>query len=373
LFCSVVLQFAVSIALIVSVGVVAEQLNYVKNKRLGFEKGQVVSMPASTEMIRDLGAIKHDLKQNPQVVGVTASSRVPSEFLNDALEARTFPSGKAQTVDFRLPFVRVDHDFFKTYRMQIVAGRDFSRQFRTDSTEAFILNETAASALGWASPKDAIGQEFSYGEGEGRIIGVVKDFHFESLHQQIKPMVFYLSPFLLRISVRIRAGDIPETLVFLQDRWQSYRLDYPFSYFFVDDRFDQRYAKDEKLGQLFGVFSSLAIFVAGLGLLGLASFVTEQRTKEIGVRKVLGASVKGIVALLSKDFVKLVLLANLFAWPVAWVAMNRWLQDFAYRIDISWWVFVLAGGLALVIALVTVSTQAIRAALANPVKSLRYE
>jgi putative ABC transport system permease protein len=178
---------------------------------------------------------------------------------------------------------------------------------------------------------------------------------------------------LRSISIRLRPDDIPSALTFLQEKWQEYRPDYPFSYYFIDERFNQRYENEEKLGKLFSLFSLLAIAVACLGLFGLAAFTAEQRTKEIGIRKVLGASVAGILSLLSKDFVKLVVVANIIAWPVAWYAMNRWLQDFAYRIDIGWWVFAFAGGLALLIALLTVSTQAIKAALANPVESLRYE
>jgi putative ABC transport system permease protein len=369
----VVFQLAISIALIISVGMVKKQLDFLRNKKLGFNKEQIVSLPASREMIQKLEFLKHQLKQHPGIVNITASSRVPSGILNDALDARTFKEGEAVPVGFRLPFVRVDHDFFETFGMEIIAGRDFLRELSTDSSGAYIINETAATQLGWHNPEDAVGQELGYGQFDGRVIGVVKDFHFESLHLEIKPMLFHISQYLHRISVRIRTDDIPGTLAFLQEEWQRHRPDYPFSYYFIDERFNQRYENEEKLGKLFGVFSLLAIFIACLGLFRLAAFTAEQRTKEIGIRKVLGASIGGILALLSKNFVKLVVIANLIAWPVAWYAMNHWLQNFAYRVEIGWRMFALASCLALVIALVTVSMQAIKAALANPVESLRYE
>ena len=369
----VVFQFAISIALLISVGVVEQQLHFVFDKNLGFSKEQIVSLPASTEIIARLESVKHELQQNPGILSVAASSRVPSGFLNDAQEARVFHDGEASQVGFRLPFVRIDHDFFETYGMQVIAGRAFSRDFPSDSTQAFVLNETAVAQLGWSSPEKAIGQPFGYGRQHGQVIGVVKDFHFESMHQAIKPMLFELSPYLRRISIRMRSENVAETLAFLQQKWLSWRPDYPFDYYFIDERFEQRYGAEQKLGQVFGLFAGLAAFVACLGLLGLISYSAEQRTKEIGVRKVLGASVASVTALLSRDFVKLVLLANVLAWPLAWLAMHRWLENFAYRVEIGWWVFALAGTLALIIALLTVSTQAIRAALVNPVESLRCE
>jgi putative ABC transport system permease protein len=369
----VVFQFVISIVLIIGVGVINEQLDYVRNRKLGFNKEQIVTLPVSGAMIQRLETIKQQLEQHPGVVSVTASSRVPSGILNDALDARMFKAGEAIPIGFRLPFVRVDHDFFKTFGMEIVAGRDFSRELSTDSVGAYIINETAAAQLGWASPEEALDKPLGYGQFDGRVIGVVKDFNFESLHLQIKPMLFQISPFLRSISIRLRPDNIPSTLAFLQEKWLEYRPDYPFSYFFIDEHFAQRYENEEKLGKLFSLFSLLAISVACLGLFGLAAFTAEQRTKEIGIRKVLGASVAGILSLLSKDFVKLVVIANIIAWPMAYFAMSKWLQDFAYRIDIGWWVFALASGVALLIALLTVSTQAIKAALANPVEALRYE
>ncbi|MGH7452210.1 MAG: ABC transporter permease, partial [bacterium] len=205
-------------------------------------------------------------------------------------------------------------------------------------------------------------------------IGIVQDFHFASLHEKIEPAVFHIWPQRYScFAVKMRVADISEATAFLRSTWSRIIPHQPFEFFFLDEEFNRQYEKDERVGRIFGYAATLAIFIACLGLFGLAAFSAEQRTKEIGVRKVMGASVAGIVGLLSKDFIKLVLIANVVAWPVAYYAMNRWLQNFAYRLDLGWWVFALAGGLALVIALLTVSTQAIKAALANPVEALRYE
>ncbi|HEX9654057.1 MAG TPA: FtsX-like permease family protein, partial [bacterium] len=251
--------------------------------------------------------------------------------------------------------------------------------FSTDSTEAFILNETAVKKIGWASPADAIGRPFGYGSRNGKIIGVVRDFHYESLHVPITPVVLIIMPQNFNsISVRIRpenGEDMAATLDFLEKVWREYRPNFPFTYSFLDDRYEQLYQSEHKLGQTFSAFSALAIFIGCLGLFGLASYTAEQRTKEIGIRKVMGASVSNLVVLLSRDFTKLVTVATVVSWPMAYFAMNRWLQDFAYRIDINSQLltFLLAAALALAIALMTVSVQAIKAALINPVDSLRYE
>jgi len=277
----------------------------------------------------------------------------------------------------------VDENFLAALEIELTAGRNFSRDFPTDLTGTLIINETAVKKFEWGSPAAAIGQEIKSSESGDKnlkIIGVAKNFHYASLHDNIEPLMIRLidpdasaQPEQMTLSLRLSSNDIPATMAFIHEKWQAFDAGHPLEYFFLDENFDQLYRADQRLGRIFGYFSALAIFIAGMGLFGLASFTTAQRTKEIGIRKVLGATVSGVVALLSKDFVKLVLLANLIAWPVAWYAMNKWLQDFAYRIEIGWWIFALAGGLALVIALLTVCTQAIKAALANPVEALRYE
>ena len=254
----------------------------------------------------------------------------------------------------------------------MIEGRDFSRAFATD-TSAFLVNEAAVKRFGW---DQALGKYIGDERGEliGTVIGVVKDFHFESLHTEIAPLLLHIQPESFReIAVRIRPGNLSQTLAFLEQQWQAFEPLYPFQYSFLDEDFDQLYREEERLGRIFSYASFLALFIASLGLFGLSAFTTQQRTKEIGIRKVLGSSLSGIVLLLSKDFLKLVGVAFCFAAPMAYLAMNRWLDAFAYRIDLSWPILLVAGLVALCIAMLTVSYQAIRAALADPVKSLRYE
>ncbi|MBN1273572.1 MAG: ABC transporter permease [Candidatus Aminicenantes bacterium] len=369
----VVFQFSVSIMLIIGVITVYQQLQFSRNKKLGFNKEQIVVLPSSRDIIRSFGTLRNELLKNPNIINVSGSRRVPSGRLLDSSGARVFRGENAEPVDFRIAFVCTDYEFIKTYGMKLAAGRDFSREHSTDLREAFILNETAVEKIGW-NAEEAVGRPFQYGNRRGQIIGVVEDFHFESLHQPISPMVFFMRPSdYRRISVRIRPENIPATLAFLEKTWQIYRPHYPFSYFFIDERFDQLYRAEEKLARIFGYFSLLAVFIACLGLFGLASFLAERKTKEIGIRKTLGASVTGLAILLSKNFAGSVLLANLFAWPLAFYGMTRWLQNFAYRISLNVFIFILAASVSLAIALLSVSYQAVKAALANPVDSLRYE
>jgi len=266
-----------------------------------------------------------------------------------------------------------DHDIVKTLGLDLVAGRDFSKEFGTDSA-AFILNEAAVQFLGWDDP---IGREFGvdYFNKMGSVVGVVENFHFASLHQTIQPVVLQVMPegFYAMMAVRVLGENIPETLAFLQSKWQQFAPDYPFEYYFSDKDFDRLYRAEERLGQIFRYFSLLAILVACLGLFGLTYFSSEQRLKEIGVRKVFGASVSGIVLLLTKDFTKLIIIAFFVAVPLAYFSMSRWLQNFAYRIDIGWGTFLLAGIFALVISWLTVAYHTIKAAQANPVESIQYE
>ncbi|MBD3224520.1 MAG: FtsX-like permease family protein, partial [Caldithrix sp.] len=261
-----------------------------------------------------------------------------------------------------------------TYKMEIIAGRQFSTQYGTDDSLAYVLNESAIKKLGWASPDKAVGKPLQYGGTNGRVIGVLKDFHFESLHNEIVPIVFLITKENnWRVSARIRPENNQATIGFLEDLWKELRPQYPFEYTFLDDRYDALYKSEEQLMKVFGVFSALAILIACLGLFGLASFTTEQRTKEIGIRKVLGASVSRIVTLLNKEFGKWVLIANIIAWPMAWWGMNRWLQNFAYRADLSLLTFAISGLMAFSIAVVTVSYLSVRAALSNPVDAIKYE
>ncbi|MGL6268968.1 MAG: ABC transporter permease, partial [Chitinophagaceae bacterium] len=262
-----------------------------------------------------------------------------------------------------------------TLGMEISAGRNFNSSMLTDSN-SIIINETAAKAFGWG--KDAIGKKLNRNYNNGanfsyQVIGVVKDFHFRSLHEPISPLVMTIGDNTGGILAKINTTDIPGFLSQLKNRWTAFGVETPFSYSFLDDRFRKTYEAEQNTGKLLGIFAGLTIFVACMGLFGLAMFTAQQRTKEMGIRKVLGASVSNIVALLSKDFIKLVLLAFLIASPIAWFIMNKWLEDFAYRTDISAWVFVAAAGLSLIIAFFTISIQSVKSALANPVKSLRTE
>jgi putative ABC transport system permease protein len=256
----------------------------------------------------------------------------------------------------------------------MIAGRPFSRDFQTDTTQSMILNEAAVKLFGYSSPQQAVGRRFKQWGREGRIIGVMKDFHFRSLQQEIKPLSMRIEPNGCNlISINLSAQNLPKTIASIESRWNQLIPARPFSYFFLDDFFDKQYRSEERFGKLFLNFAILAIIISCLGLLGLASYSTMQRTREIGIRKVLGASVPNIVNLLSRDFLILVAIAIVIASPIAGIVMHNWLKDFAYRIQIGWWIFMIAALLAALIALITVSFQAIKAAVANPVISLRSE
>ena len=367
----VVFQFTISIILIVCVSIVGSQLTYIQNRSLGYDEENVVVLPSSPLISGRLTTVKQELLKHPNIVSVSASKRVPSGRLLDSSGAKIL-GDKEEPVEFRIAQLRIDHDYIPTFGMEIAAGRNFMIDMPTDSMQAFILNETAVRELGWDN-EEAIGKGFEYNRRRGYIVGVVKDFHFESLHQPIVPILMMISRHSLnQIAVRI-AGDIPETMAFLQDRWREYRPNYPFTYDFIDERLGWQYESEMKLRQLFVLFSFLAIVIACLGLLGLASYAAERRIKEIGIRKVLGSSVPGIIVRLSLDFVKWVLMANLIAWPIAFFLMRQWLQNFAYRISMGFEAFFLAGFAAFIVAVLTVSVQSVKAAMMNPIESLRYE
>ena len=371
----VVLQFSLSIFLIIGTGVVFDQLSYIQTRRLGFDKERVVVIPILSFLQgRQSQPYKGRLIPHPEIVSVTTSTGVPGDRLLPIHPVR--PEGMDGNEQMMMATFQVDYDFLETMDMDLVAGRNFSTDYGTDSTVAFILNETAVRQLGWGTPLDALGRSFAwlpFGGVKGQIIGVVKDFHLRTFHQEIEPVVIFPSSYYSYILIRIRPEGISETLEMMKQIWEDIAPTFPFQYSFLDEDFDSLYRADQQVGQIFGAFALLAVCIACLGLFGLASFTTEQRAREIGIRKVLGASVSGIVVLLSKEFALLVLLANVIAWPVAYITMNSWLQDFAYHTDVRLWMFVLSGLLALAIAWATVSIQAIRAAWSNPVKTLRYE
>jgi len=370
----VVVQFSISIVLIIATTVVYQQLQYVQSKALGFNKDHVLTVNFDVTLMKQYEAFKADLLKNPAIKVVGRSSYVPSDRLLSASDASIIQKGSMQQLKIDLKFLNTDYDFLKTYDMPIVAGRNFSRSFSTD-TNNYLLNEAGVKALGWKNPENAIGRDIKYGGIQGKVVGVVKDSHFESLHQNIIPLLFALPSFNYypKISVKVDGHNVQSAISTLADTWHKYLPESPFEYTFLDERFDRLYKTEQQQGYLFTIFSCIAIFIACLGLFGLSAFTISQRFKEIGIRKVLGATVSQIVSELSKDFLKLVLIAAIIAFPVAWYSMNKWLLDFAYRINMSWWVFALAGIVALFIAFATISFQSIKAALMNPVKSLRSE
>ncbi|HET7002091.1 MAG TPA: FtsX-like permease family protein, partial [Puia sp.] len=268
----------------------------------------------------------------------------------------------------------VDWDYISQYQIKIVAGRAFSREFGTDTTQAMLINEAAAKMFGYRSPKEAVGRRFKQFDRVGKIVGVMKDFHFHSLQHEIQPLAMRIEPeacFL--VSVKIATHNLPATISAIRDKWNRIIPHRPLLYYFLDEYFDKQYRSEERFGRLFMYFTILAIFISCMGLFGLASYSTLQRTREIAVRKVMGASVQSIIRLLSQDFLRLIMISFLIAAPVAWWLMHQWLQDFAYRITIGWWTLILSGLLAVFIAMVTISFQAIQAAKANPVSSLKAD
>lgn len=369
----VVLQFAISIVLVVGMIVVYQQLDYVKSKELGFREENVIVLPSSETIAKQYEALRERLLKQPGILDVTHASRIPSDRLLDSQGIKAEVDGEMQQVNVRIADVRVDHDYISALGISMVAGRDFNRNLASDSLASYIINEAAIQAIGYATPNEAIGKEFVYGDQQGVIIGVTQNFHFESLHQPISPIVLVISDSPRQIAVRIKEEARAEAMAYIQQEWEYLRPDFPFTYYSIEEGFRQQYKAEEKLGKLIGYFAVIAIIIASLGLLGLASFTTEQRTREIGVRKVLGASITEILMLLLKGFSKWVLIAFIIACPLAYFGMEKWLENFAYHSDITVWPFLIGGIFALVLAWITVGFLSIRASLANPVNSLRSE
>ncbi|WP_026950266.1 ABC transporter permease [Algoriphagus mannitolivorans] len=370
----VVGQFAISVVLIVAVLVVIGQLNFMVNKDLGFEKEDMVVLPSNEAMRENYLMIKDRLENHPGIESVSISSRVPSGRLLDSQGATAEVNGEMSQLNIRIADIHVAHNFLDTYGIPIVAGRTFNFNLASDSTEAFLLNETAIREIGWANPEEAIGKQFHYGGRRGFVTGVMKDFHFESLHQPIVPIVFLVAHDRKnQISLKIKSDQREQVLSYLQEEWAQMRPDFPFEPNFVDEGFNRQYESENRVKTIFTFFSALAVLISILGLLGLVTFATEQRTREIGIRKVMGAETGNILMLLGKDFLKLVGIGFLIAIPISWYGMSAWLQDFAYKIGVHWTVFLWAGLIAGAIAAATVISQTLRAAWANPVKSIKNE
>ena len=366
----VVTQFTISIALIIGTLIVYSQMQFMRNQDLGFNKNQMMILKVNGDPARE--AFKQSIASIPDVKSVSLSSSAPSLGNNSAYSEVENKNGDMQVGTLEL--YDVDADFIPQYEMKLIAGRNFSKDFPTDTAQAMIVNEATVKLFGYSSPDQIIGKRFKQWGREGKIIGVVKNFHNSSLQENIEPLSMRMeSRSQDLVNINIAPANMPKTIAAIESKWKEMIPGRPFSYIFLDEAFNKQYVNEDRFGKLFLNFSILAILISCLGLLGLASYSTLQRTKEIGVRKVLGASVSNITTLLSKDFIKLVLIALVIASPIAYWGMHKWLQSFAYRINIHWWVFVVAGLIALFIALFTVSFQAIKAAIANPVESLRTE
>jgi ABC-type antimicrobial peptide transport system permease subunit len=361
----VVVQFLIATVLIVSTIVVGQQLRYIKNKAIGYDKENVFMFNGGA-MSGHMETALQELNTAPGVVvAASANTRMTSI---DNSTGDTEWDGKSEKEPMIAHTISGDKNFMEMMKLQFVAGQNFTNS-KADSSH-YIINETAAKMMGM---KDPVGKRFKLWRFEGTIVGVVKDFHYASMHEKIGPVVFYYRADNNIVYVRTKPGQAQQAISSVEQLYKRYNAGVPFNYSFIDENLDNLYKVDRRTGNLFDYFAGVAIFISCLGLFGLATFATGQRVKEIGVRKVLGASVTNIVALLTSDFLKIILISIVLAIPAAWYIMNRWLDDYAYRISISWWVFAIAGLLAIAVALLTVSFQAIKAALRNPVRSLRTE
>lgn len=370
----VIIQFTISAILIACTGVVYQQMNYIQNKKLGYQKDRILTFRISSEIEDKIEVFKNELIQHPNINSASTSSRIPTIQLLDSQRAQAEVDGETITPEVVIKALAIDHDFLETYQMELTAGRNFSRDFISDDTTAFILNEAAQEMIGWESPEDAVGKGLTYAGQKGKVIGITKNIHFETLQTAITPMVMYLprrNPNW--ISVSIGTKDLKETVSFVEGLWASQSPNSPIRYRFLDERFETLYASEAQRSNLFTLFSFLAIFLACLGLFGLASFTVSRRSKEISIRKVLGASVQAIVTILSREFLILVGISILIAFPIAYLFMDDWLQSYAYRMDMNIIPFAGAGLIAILIAFTTISMQTFKAATRNPVKALKDE
>jgi len=370
----VIIQFTISVFLIISTGFVYNQLNFLRQKKLGFNKEQMIVIPLRGERIREKANIfKSEFLNLSSVSAVSTSRFVPGRDMDGT---GYIPEGYDENNPVIIFTNIVDHDYISTMEMQIIEGREFDREFATDSS-AVIINEALKKKLGWEKPLNKKITGFgSDGEFDLNVIGVVRDFHFRSLHDVVEPsLMFITSNHARNLNIRLHAGDVQEQVRLIREKWQEIETSIPFDYYFLDEDFNSQYKAEQRIGEIFIYFTFIAILIACLGLFGLASYNAEQKTKEIGIRKALGSSIQKIVFMLSKQFTKWVIIANVIAWPLAWYFINDWLGNFAYSIKILdyWWIFMVSAILSIFIAILTVSYQAIKAALANPVDAIKYE
>ena len=369
----IVFQFAASIALIICTLGVNGQLAFIRGADMGYDRDQILVLTPRGGVRSGLEAFKNELRSNPAVVSVSSSSCLPN---NVTSSTHAQWPGMPDGLEVPIYVVDADYGFPELYGLELVRGRSFSRDVPSDANGAYLINEAARKALGWDDP---LGREFGRkgresSEARGRIVGVLKDFHLHSLHLAIMPLYIFLDPARTnRVSVKLRGGDIPAALASIRRTWERFAPEYPFDYAFFDEIFDRAYRTERRMGAMFGAFAGLAVLIACLGLLGLAAFAAEQKTKEIGVRKVLGASTLSVIALLSRDLMKGVAVANIIAWPIGYFAMRSWLNQFAYRIDLTVPMFLGAALAAFAVAAAVIGLQTCRAASANPAESMRYE
>ena len=365
----IVAQYTIAVAFITCTIIVFLQLNYIGNKNLGFAKENLVTMRMPFEYIDKFDTYKNEVLKNKNIASAARAEAIPPNPLGITNPVVFLINGEKKTLWAHV--LHVDYDFIETLGLKIKKGRSFSKEYGTDEKDAFIFNEAAIKSAGI---KDFIGSEVKYFNEKKKVIGVVEDFNYWTLHEKIEPVVIYISKHnCWRIVAKIRSGNIIQTMNFMKSKWESIFSGWPFEFSFVDNNLNELYKKEVKLEKLSEYLTVLAVFIACLGLFGLSSFTAKKRTKEVGIRKVLGASIFDIVGLLSKEFLMLVCIADIIALPFAYYFINNWLQGFAYKIGLSWWTFTLAGIITFLIALGTVSFQAVKAATANPVKSLRYE
>ena len=370
----VVFQFALSTIMIIATIVVFDQLSFIKNSNIGFNKNNLTCIKMTAEANSKYDVLKNELLKNPDILNISHS---------EAMSCRAWTKtvginwrGKQPNEEKPVWLLHTDYNLASTYKIELSQGRFFSEQFPTDQTNAFVINEAAAKSMNLKSP---LNEEIQVWGRKGKIIGVAKDFHFDSFHSAIEPLIMQIpndnqkNSRLNMISIRFKTGTLYNSIAFIEKTWKDRMNDLPFNYYFYDESLNTLYRADQRLGSIFKYSTFFSIIIACLGLFGMASLSVEQRTKEIGIRKVLGASISNITFILSKEFLLWIVAANLFAWPVAYFFMNKWLQDFAYRIDLSIWMFLIAGISALMIGLAAVSFHSIKASIANPVEALRYE
>ena len=366
----VIVQFMMSIVLMICTLVIHKQLGYIKNKNMGFDQEQIIAIyTMDRNLKRNPDLFKMELLKNPDILCASASLDLPST-IHRSIRAEWEAGGEIRESELNYSFI--DSDFLNVYDMTLVKGRNFSKEFSLDRERTIIINETAMRNFGWQDP---VGKSFRCMSNEWTVMGVVKDFHFRSLHSKIEPMIFlfHQNRGIDYFSIKINPHDISNTIDFIEEKWKQFSSEFPFQYTFLNERIDKIYSAEEKFGESFNVFTIIALSIACLGLMGLASFVLEQKKKEISIRKVLGADFRSIMILLARTFIKCIVVAAVIACPIGYFVMNRWLENFAYRTTFGIEIFILSGLLALILALITISYQSFKAAVANPVDALKYE